>query len=65
MTPRAIAEELAAIRAHVARIEQFIITQTVVRPTRKQQAKKLGVHPNTLRNREKRAALRILVNGGL
>ena len=63
------AEEVAALRAErapkLARIEAVMNELLVKRPSRAEQAKKLGVHINTLRNREKRLELKMRVNGQL
>jgi len=58
-----VAAELASLRATVERIEKVITPFLVKRPTRKQQAKKLGVSPVTLWRREKKARLELLANG--
>lgn len=62
-----LADEVAALRAEIvpklARIEAVINELMVKRPSRAEQAKKLGVHPSTLWRREKRVALRQRVSG--
>lgn len=64
---RILADEVAALRSEIvpklARMEEIFTELLVMRPSRAQQAKKAGVHPATLRRREKRLALKLTANG--
>lgn len=64
-----LAEELAALRAEICpklnRIEAVMNELLVKRPSRAEQAKKLGISTVTLWRREKRLALKMRVNGQL
>jgi hypothetical protein len=56
-------EKLDVIMARLERMERLWSDLLLKRPTRAQQAKKAGVHPSTLRRREKRLEMDRLING--